>query len=62
LFFASGSIHDLPRSAGAAILEVCGVAPGAPIGGCDPPQPASKATATAALNAQSLKLRLLIAS
>jgi hypothetical protein len=25
---------------------VCGIAPGAPIGGCDPPQPASIATAT----------------
>jgi hypothetical protein len=29
-----------------AIAGLCGIAPGAPIGGCDPPQPASNATAT----------------
>src|ERR1700692_4315469 len=39
--FASGSIHDVPRSACCAIASLCGIAPGAPIGGCDPPQPAS---------------------
>ena len=41
-----GSIHDLPRPACVAIAEVCGIAPGAPIGGGDPPQSVSNATAT----------------
>ncbi|MGA8661519.1 MAG: hypothetical protein WB644_04385 [Candidatus Cybelea sp.] len=35
----------MPRSARVVIAAVCGIAPGAPIGGCDPPHPASKAPA-----------------
>jgi hypothetical protein len=31
-----GSIHHPPRSACVAIARLCGIAPGAPIGGCDP--------------------------
>jgi hypothetical protein len=38
---ASGNIHDLPREACCAIARLGGTAPGAPIGGGDPPQPAS---------------------
>jgi hypothetical protein len=43
LSFASRSIHDLSRSACVARAAVCEIAPGAPIGGCDPAQPLSKA-------------------
>jgi hypothetical protein len=39
---------------------VCGIAPGAPIGGCDPPHPASIAAATQPVSAQRLKPNLLI--
>ena len=38
--------HEWPRSACAAIAGLCGTAPGAPIGGCDPLHPASIAAAT----------------
>jgi hypothetical protein len=43
-----------------AIAEVCCIASGAPIGGCDPPQPASMAAATELLSAQRLKREILI--
>ncbi len=41
-------------------MEVCIVAPGTPIGGCDPPQPASIAAATLMLSAQRLKPEIII--
>ena len=34
-----------------AIAALCGSAPGVPIGGCDPPQPASNAAAAPAVKA-----------
>src|ERR1700722_14046147 len=40
--------------------EVFGSAPGAPTGGCDPPQPASIAAAALIVSAQRLKPRILI--
>src|SRR5580692_2874282 len=40
--------------------RLCGVAPGAPIGGCDPPHPASIAAATQLVSALRLKSKLLI--
>src|SRR5580658_3038341 len=52
--FASGNIHDLPRSTCVASAEACGIAPGAPIGGCDPPHPTSIAAATQTRNAERL--------
>jgi hypothetical protein len=48
---ASGSIHDPSRWVCVAIGRLCGTAPGAPIGGCDPPHPASIAAATQLLTA-----------
>jgi hypothetical protein len=42
-------------------VSLCGIAPGAPIGGCDPPQPASIATATPQKNALWLKRECVMA-
>jgi len=39
-------IHDPPRWACVAIARLCAIAPGAPIGDCDPPHAASNAAAT----------------
>ncbi len=50
-----GFIHDLPRPACVASAEACGIAPGTPIGGCEPPQPASIAAATQQISAQRIK-------
>src|SRR5580692_1589729 len=43
------------RSACVATAGRCDIAPGAPIGGCDPPHPASMARTTQLLSAQRLK-------
>jgi hypothetical protein len=50
----------LPRPACVAIAGVCGIAPGAPIGGCDPPQAVSIATAAQALSAWRLESKFFI--
>jgi hypothetical protein len=42
------------------IAARCGIAPGAPIGGCDPPQPTSIGAAKQMLSAKRLKSRLLM--
>jgi hypothetical protein len=39
------------RAACMAVARLCGIAPGAPIGGCDPPHPVSIAAATQMLSA-----------
>jgi hypothetical protein len=39
---------------------LCAIAPGAPIGGCDPPHPASIAAATQLVSAQQAKSEILI--
>jgi hypothetical protein len=50
------------RSACAAIAAFCGIARGALIGGCDPPQPATIAAATQLLSAKRLRPEILMAS
>jgi hypothetical protein len=57
---ASDSIHDPPRSLCVTVARLCGIAPSAPIGGCDPPQPVGIAAAAQILSAQLLKTRNLI--
>jgi len=43
-----------------AIARVCGIAPGAPTGGCDPPQPGNIAAATPMVRATRPKSKLII--
>jgi hypothetical protein len=45
---------------GAGVASVCGVAPRAPIGGCDPPHPASIAAATQLQSAWRLKSKFFM--
>jgi hypothetical protein len=43
------------------LRKLFGIAPGAPIGGCDPPHPASNAAATQLQSALRLRPEILIA-
>jgi hypothetical protein len=56
---ASRDIHELRSNAW--IDGWVTASPVAPIGGCDPPQPASNAAATQLLSAYRLKLEILMA-
>ena len=51
-----GSIHDPPCAPCVATAEVCGIPPRAPIGGCDPPHPASKDEAAPKLSTKRANL------
>jgi hypothetical protein len=57
---ACGSIHDPPAIDVRADRTALRHHPGAPIGGCGPPHPASNATAAPMLNTQRRNAKLLI--